>query len=118
MALGHAIRSVLDSWPKPVAFVATGSITHNFDRFDPDPNARWPEGERIEGELLDLVQARDDEALRHFDRDKWNTIKPEGRLRPLFTLLGVVGPEVRPRIVHRMSVMGGFGMTILEFLIR
>jgi 4,5-DOPA dioxygenase extradiol len=118
IAFGRAIRSVLDSWAEPVAVVATGSITHNFDRFDPDPAARWPEGERIEGEVLDLLQARDDEALVHFDRDKWNTIKPEGRLRPLFTLLGVVGPEVRPRIVHRTSVMGGFGMTILEFLPR
>ncbi|MGD0249370.1 MAG: class III extradiol ring-cleavage dioxygenase [Thermoplasmata archaeon] len=118
VAFGRAVRSLLDAWPKPVVFVATGSITHNFERFSPDPNARWPEGERIEGEILDLLQARDDEALLHFDREKWNTVKPEGRLRPLFTLLGVVGPEVRPRIVHRTSAMGGFGMTILEFLPR
>lgn len=116
VALGRAIRPVIESGPQPVAFVATGSITHDFDRFDPRPGARWPEGERIEGEILDLLRTRNDEGLLNFDRAKWNTIKPEGNLGPLFTLLGAVGPDVRPRIVSRGSVMGGFGMSILEFL--
>jgi 4,5-DOPA dioxygenase extradiol len=116
LALGRAIRPVLESWPNPIVLVATGSITHDFDRFDPRPDARWPEGERIEKEVLDLVCARNNEALLTFDRKKWNTIKPEGNLGPLFTLLGAVAPDVRPHIVHRGSVMGGFGTSILEFL--
>jgi 4,5-DOPA dioxygenase extradiol len=116
LALGRAMRPVIESWPMPIAFVATGSITHDFDRFDPSPGAPWPEGERIEGEILDRVLARDDETLAKFDPEKWDTVKPEGNLGPLFTLLGVVGPETRPRVVHRSSAMGGFGMTILEFL--
>ncbi len=116
VALGRAIRPVLESRPEPIVFVATGSITHNFDRYDPRPGARWPEGERIEGEILELLLARDDTALMQFDRKRWNTVRPEGDLGPLFTLLGAVGPAVRPRVVHRTSAMGGFGMTILEFV--
>jgi len=115
VALGRAMRPALDSWPKPIVLVATGSITHDFGRFDPSPNARWPEGEQIEGEILDLLCARDDRALLSFDRKKWNTIKPEGNLGPLFTLLGAMPSAVKPRVVHRGSVMGGFSMSILEF---
>ncbi|MCI4319167.1 MAG: dioxygenase [Thermoplasmata archaeon] len=116
ISLGRAFRPALASWPKPIAFLATGSITHNFDRFDPAPDARWPEGERIEQEILELLRVRNDQALVSFDRSKWNTIKPEGNLGPLFTLLGAVGPEVRPRVIQGASVMGGFGMSILEFV--
>lgn len=115
MEFGKAIRPVLESWPKRIAFVATGSITHDFDRFDPRPDARWPEGESIESEILDLVTAREDQALLSFDPRKWNMVKPEGNLAPLFTLLGAI-PEIRPRVAYRGSVMGGFGMSILEFL--
>jgi 4,5-DOPA dioxygenase extradiol len=117
VALGRAIRPALESRPDPIVLVATGSIMHNFDRFDPRPGAQWPEGEQIEGEILDLVIARDDAGLSRFDRERWNTVRPEGNLGPLFTLLGAVGPEVRPRLVHRSSAMGGFGMTILEFVL-
>jgi len=116
VALGRAIRPVLESWPTPIVFVGTGSITHDFDRYDPRPGARWAEGERIEGEILDLVGARNDQGLLGFDRAKWNTVKPEGNLGPLFTLLGAIAPDVRPRVVHRSAVMGGFGMSILEFV--
>jgi 4,5-DOPA dioxygenase extradiol len=114
--LGRALRPALASWPKPIALVATGSIIHNFERLDPRPDARWPEGERIENEILELLSARNDSALVSFDRRKWNTIQPEGNLAPLFTLLGAVSPEVRPRVITSSSVMGGFGMSILEFI--
>ncbi|MCI4331255.1 MAG: dioxygenase [Thermoplasmata archaeon] len=116
IALGRAIRRALASWPKSIAFVGTGSILHNFDRLDSRPDARWPEGEQIENEILEILSARNDEALVSFDRKKWNTIQPEGNLGPLFTLLGVVGPDVRPRVIRGSSVMGGFGMSILEFV--
>jgi 4,5-DOPA dioxygenase extradiol len=114
--LGRAFRSALASWRTPVALVATGSIAHNFDRFDPRPEARWLEGERIEHEILELLATRDDSALVSFDRKKWNLLQPEGNLGPLFTLLGAVGPGVRPRTIASQSVMGGFGMSILEFV--
>ncbi|MGD0588753.1 MAG: class III extradiol ring-cleavage dioxygenase [Thermoplasmata archaeon] len=116
-AFGSAIRPLLDSWPERIAFVATGSITHDFDRYDPRPDASWPQGEAIETEILELVRARQDDALLGFDRKKWSTVKPEGNLGPLFTLLGAVPREVRPKVVHRGSVMGGFGMSILEFVL-
>jgi 4,5-DOPA dioxygenase extradiol len=115
LALGRAIRPVLEDWPGRIVFLATGSITHDFARMDPIPGARWPEGERIEDEILELVKAREDEALVEFDRAKWRLVQPEGELAPLFTLLGAVDPSVHPRLVHRSSAMGGFGMSILEF---
>jgi 4,5-DOPA dioxygenase extradiol len=114
--LGRALRPALASSSKPIAFVATGSIIHNFHRFDPRPDARWPEGEQIENEILALLSERNDSALVSFDRRKWNMIQPEGNLAPLFTLLGALGPGVRPRVISSPSVMGGFGMSILEFI--
>jgi 4,5-DOPA dioxygenase extradiol len=114
--MGRALRPALALWSKPIALVATGSIIHNFDRLDPRPDARWPEGERIENEILELLSARNDSALLSFDRRKWSLIQPEGNLAPLFTLLGAVGPDVRPRAIVSSSVMGGFGMSILEFI--
>jgi 4,5-DOPA dioxygenase extradiol len=116
LSLGRAFRPALEKSPERIAFVATGSIIHNFDRFDPRPDARWPEGERIESEILDLVRTRDDAALLDFDRQKWGLIQPEGNLAPLFTLLGAIGPDLRPRVIRSPSVMGGFGMSILEFV--
>jgi 4,5-DOPA dioxygenase extradiol len=114
--LGRSFGPALASSPKRIAFVGTGSILHNFDRFDPRPDARWPEGERIEIEILKLVSARDDPALVSFDRRKWSLVQPEGDLAPLFTLLGAVGPAVHPRAIPIKSVMGGVGMSILEFI--
>ncbi|MEM0129749.1 MAG: class III extradiol ring-cleavage dioxygenase [Thermoplasmata archaeon] len=113
---GRAIGAALASWPVPVAPVATGSIAHNFDRFDPRPGARRPEGERFEQEILGLLRARDDAALLSFDRRKWQALQPEGGPAALFALLGAVGPEVRPRTIESSSVLGGFGMSIVEFV--
>jgi aromatic ring-opening dioxygenase catalytic subunit (LigB family) len=115
IAFGQAIRPVIDSWPEPIVFVGTGSIAHNFDRYDPRPEATWPEGERIEGEILELIRARDDRGLVAFDRERWNTLQPEGNLGPLFTLLAVVPPEVPVRVVSRGSAMGGFGLSVVDF---
>ncbi|HTT25363.1 MAG TPA: class III extradiol ring-cleavage dioxygenase, partial [Thermoplasmata archaeon] len=57
LAWGRAIGDVLALSPERVVVVGTGSITHSFRRMDPTPGARWPEGERIEREIIDLILA-------------------------------------------------------------
>ncbi len=112
---GRTIRLALLNSPQRVAFIATGSIVHDFARFRQDPGARWPEGERIEAEILERVVALDQEGLAKFDRRKWDAVKPEGGLGPLFTLLGAVGDDLRPRIVDQDYAFGGFSMSTVAF---
>lgn len=113
---GAAIRTVLEEPGRRAVFLATGSIVHNFARFDPNPEASWPEGAAIEREILERVLNHDVEGLAHFDRRKWRLVQPEGDLSPLFTLLGVVGDGVQARTVANESVFGGVSLTTVEFV--
>jgi len=113
---GRALREVLEHDGRRIAFLATGSIVHNFGRFDPDPRARWPEGEAIEREMVTRVLDLDAEGLARFDRRKWELVQPEGALGPLFTLLGTLAAPVRTRQVFHESAFGGFSLTTIEFV--
>lgn len=113
---GASIRSALDETPARVAFVATGSILHNFGRMGQDPGAGWPEGEAVERAIVERALALDARALVDFDRRAWSLAQPEGDLAPLFALLGAVGDDATARSVHSETVYGSFSLTTLEFL--
>jgi 4,5-DOPA dioxygenase extradiol len=116
LAWGRAIGRALAATEKRVAFVGTGSITHRLDRFAMSESEEWPEGARIEKEIVDLIVTKHYADLAHFDRDKWATVAPEGDLAPLFTLLGALGPNFTPRLVHTDQAFGAAGLSILEFV--
>jgi 4,5-DOPA dioxygenase extradiol len=116
MVWGGAIGAALATTKKRVAFVATGSITHRLDRFAVSDAEEWPEGARIEQEIVDLLLAKKYGAVAHFDREKWETVAPEGDLAPLFMMLGALGPEFSPRLVHTGQAFGAAGMSTVEFL--
>ncbi len=67
---GRAMRTILEEEGRRVVFLATGSIVHNFGRFDPDPRASWPEAEAVEREMVERILARDSTALGAFDARK------------------------------------------------
>lgn len=116
LAWGQAIGRALAATEKRIAFVGTGSITHRLDRFAMSESEEWPEGARIEKEIVDLVLAKRYADLAHFDRVKWETVAPEGDLAPLFTLLGALGPNFTPRLVHTGQAFGAAGLSTLEFV--
>lgn len=116
LAWGEAIGRVLAKTGKRVAFVSTGSITHRLDRFAMSDSEEWPEGARIEKEIVDLIVARRYDDLVHFDREEWETVAPEGDLAPLFLMLGALGPSFAPHLVHTGQAFGAAGMSTLEFL--
>ncbi len=113
---GASMRSVLEDPELRAVFVATGSILHNFGRMGADPHAPWPEGERVEAEIVDRVLALDPSGLAAFDRRGWRLAQPEGNLGPLFTLLGLVGKTVRGRRVSSELSFGAFSLTTIEFV--
>ncbi len=115
LAWGAAIGAACAASPRRIAFVATGSITHRLDRFGRDPAARWPEGEALEREVVDLLLARRYGDVARFDPAKWARLAPEGDLAPLFELVGALGPAFVPRLVATGQAFGAAGMTILEF---
>lgn len=112
---GEAMRGALSGPKHRVAFVATGSIIHDFDRFSPDPTSRWPEGEALEQKVIDLVLTSDLEGLLHLEPGTWAKLKPEGDLGPLFTLLGTLPQGFAPRLVFREHAFGGFSLTTIEW---
>lgn len=116
MAWGAAIGSALANTPKRVAFVSTGSIMHRLDRFDMSEREEWSEGSRIEREIVDLLLAKRYDDVAHFDREKWETVAPEGDLAPLFIMLGALGRKFNPRLVHTGQAFGAAGLSTLEFL--
>lgn len=111
-AIGHAAAAA----PRRIAFVSTGSITHRLDRFTMAESDEWPEGARIENEIVDLILAKRYDGLARFDRTKWETVAPEGDLAPLFVMLGALGASFTPRLVHTGQAFGAAGMSVLEFL--
>ncbi len=115
LAWGEAIGAALAKTDQRVAFVSTGSITHRLDRFAMSETEAWPEGVRIEKEMVDLILAKDFEALAHFDPDKWATVAPEGDLAPFFEMVGALGSAFTPRLVHTGQAFGAAGMSTLEF---
>ena len=118
MAWGEAIGHALASSPKRAAFLSTGSITHRLDRFAMSESEEWPEGARIEKEMVDVILAKRYGELARFDREKWETVAPEGDLGPLFVMLGALGTTFAPRLVHTGQAFGAAGMSTLEFLPR
>ncbi|MCI4342656.1 MAG: dioxygenase [Thermoplasmata archaeon] len=115
LAWGKAIGSVLAESDQRVALLATGSITHSFARMRTAPTATWPEGERVEKEILDLIMQRRYEEVAKFDPRKWSLIEPEGDLGPFFVLAGAIGKSFQPRLVSTHQMWGAFSLTILEF---
>ncbi len=112
---GEAMRGPFADPELRVAFVATGSIIHDFDRFSHDPTSRWPEGEALEQQVVELVLASDVEGLLHLEPAIWEKLKPEGDLGPLFTLLGALPEGFAPRLVFRELAFGGFSLTTFEW---
>jgi aromatic ring-opening dioxygenase catalytic subunit (LigB family) len=106
---------VLAESDQRVALLATGSITHSFARMRTAPTATWPEGERVEKEILDLIMQRRYEEVAKFDPRKWSLIEPEGDLGPFFVLAGAIGKSFQPRLVSTHQMWGAFSLTILEF---
>ena len=116
LAWGRAVGEAIRNSSKRVVVVGTGSITHSFARMNPSPGATWPEGERIEHEVVDLILQRRYEDVAEFDRRKWRSIEPEGDLGPGFILFGALGPTFAPRLVSTGQVWGAFGTTVLDFV--
>ncbi len=115
LAWGEAIGAALAKTDQRVAFVSTGSITHRLDRFAMSESDEWPEGARIEKEIVDLLLAREYDAVANFDPNKWATVAPEGNLAPLFEMVGALGPRFTPRLIHSGQAFGAAGMSTLEF---
>lgn len=116
MAWGEAIAAAVSRSGKSAAFVSTGSITHRLDLMDmASLNPSWPEGERLEREIVDVILARRYLELASFDPVKWATVAPEGDLAPLFTMVGALGPAFKPRLVSSEQAFGSVGLTVLEF---
>ncbi len=116
MAWGEAIAAALAKTDKRVAFVSTGSITHRLDRFGMSQTEEWLEGAEIEKEMVELLLAKRYRDVAHFDREKWETVAPEGDLAPLFAMLGALGTKFTPHLVHTGQAFGAAGLTTLEFL--
>lgn len=115
LAWGEAIGAALATTDKRVAFVSTGSITHRLDRFAMSEEGEWPEGVRIEKEIVDRMLSKDYGAVANFDPDKWATVAPEGNLAPFFEMVGALGAAFTPRLVHTGQAFGAAGMSTLEF---
>ncbi len=116
LAWGEAIGAAAAKSEKRIAFVSTGSITHRLDMFDPSSSAPWPEGERIETEIVELILARRYDDLAKFDPEKWSTVAPEGNLRPLFIMAGALGSAFKPRRMLSERAFGSVTLTTIEFL--
>ncbi len=116
MAWGEAIGAAVERLDRRIAFVSTGSITHRLDLFDPSSRERWPEAERIEKEIVDLVLARRYEELANFDPEKWSIVAPEGDLGPFFIMAGALGKRFRPKLVLTEQVWGSVGLTTIDFV--
>lgn len=115
MAWGEAIGKVLEETEQRVILVSTGSITHSFARMRTAPGAYWPEGERVEKEIVELLLQRRYSEVATFDPRKWSLIEPEGNLSPFFIMAGAMGTSFRPRLVSSHQMWGAFGLTVLEF---
>jgi 4,5-DOPA dioxygenase extradiol len=113
---GGAIARAAEASGKSVAFVATGQILHNFSKFSFGPDGkRWPEGEAIEGEVLERMLHGDVAGVAKFDPRKWREAQPEGGLGPYFVLAGAVGTRFRARLVSNERCFGSAGMTVIEY---
>ena len=116
LAWGEAIGAAVAASGKRIAFVSTGSITHRLDRFDPSSSEPWPEAERIEEEIVDLILSRQYKDLANFDPVRWAIVAPEGDLAPLFILAGALGSAFNPRLVLTEQAFGSVSLTTIEFL--
>ena len=116
LAWGEAIGAAIAKSEKRIALVSTGSITHRLDRFDPSSSAPWPEAERIEKEIVDLILSRQYKDLANFDPVRWAIVAPEGDLAPLFILAGALGSAFNPRLVLTEQAFGSVSLTTIEFL--
>lgn len=118
LAWGAAVAEGCRSSGLRVAVIGTGSILHRLDRFSLAHAAVWPEGAKLEREVVELALTGDVAGLLGFDRAAWAELEPEGELAPLFTVLGALGTSFRGRLVSTGQVGGAAGLSILEFVPR
>jgi 4,5-DOPA dioxygenase extradiol len=112
---GEAIGRVAHAHDRRIAVVGTGSILHRLDRFGSGAGF-WPQGAEAEAEVVRRTLAHDITGLTGLDRSLWELLAPEGRLGPLFVVLGAVGKTSKARLVSTDQVFGAAGLSVLEFV--
>jgi len=96
---GRAIRRAAEADGRRIAFIASGSLTHRIDMVTWGCNEPFPEGERFDRAVIDILTTGRWGDLDTFDPALAREAAPEGGWGPLFTLRGVMGEEARGELV-------------------
>lgn len=115
---GKTIASAITKSDRRVAVIAAGSILHRLDLMDPHaPNQPWPAGEQFLELATSTIVKHGAHLLRKIDKRLWQEVAPEGDLKPLFILNGILnGLNFRRSLLANERVFTYLSNTVIEFI--
>lgn len=112
---GAAIRRAIDGSGKRVAFVATGALSHRLDMITWGVNQPFPEAERYDQGVIELLKQGKFDAIERVDQDLYRAAAPEGNNGPLYILLGVIGAPQPVKLVSYERMYTGVSLATVRF---
>jgi aromatic ring-opening dioxygenase catalytic subunit (LigB family) len=113
-AWGAALRSALDAWPRPVAFVVGGMLSHNVHAWN--LRRETPEAQELDARVLEALAGGAWAEIARIEKRRHAKAQPEANLKHLEVLRGLLGADV-PGTVRCYEAGPGVGAALVEFLV-
>jgi aromatic ring-opening dioxygenase catalytic subunit (LigB family) len=113
-AWGAALRRALDEWPRRVAFVAGGMLSHNTHAWSLKRDT--PEAQAFDARVLEALRTGAWDDLLRLEKRRHAKAQPEANLMHLEVLRGLLGQD-RAGTVLCYEPGPGVGAALVEFLV-
>ncbi|MFQ6608232.1 MAG: dioxygenase [Fidelibacterota bacterium] len=112
---GQAIREAAEQSSLSIGIIISAALTHRLDKITWGRNEPFPEGERFDHEVINIMLTGAWNALDTFDKALFHTAAPEGGWGPLATLRGLVGNSALGKLVCYERMFTGATMATVAF---
>ena len=113
-AWGAALRSSLDAWPRRVAFVVGGMLSHNLHAWN--LRRETPDAQALDARVLEALTGGAWGEIARIERRRHAMAQPEANLLHLEVLRGLLGADL-PGTVLCYEAGPGVGAALVEFLV-
>jgi aromatic ring-opening dioxygenase catalytic subunit (LigB family) len=113
-AWGAALRSALDAWSRPVAFVVGGMLSHNVHAWN--LGRETPEAQALDARVLEALAGGAWGEIARIESRRHAKAQPEANLLHLEVLRGLLGADL-PGTVRCYEAGPGVGAALVEFLV-
>ncbi len=109
---GRTIRTVLERSQKIVAFLVSGSLSHNLSMWS--AGVELPEAKILDDQIIRTLESGEGERLRSLDPHLVKKVTLEAKLRHIYLLVGFTGNKTKGKLLAYQQTQS-VGDAVMEF---